>query len=44
VQTGRFAFSSLTRSLAHICGEIAQHREIFEMVSIPLPAHVLFPS
>jgi hypothetical protein len=35
-RTGPFAFPPLTRSPAHVCGEIAQHREIFEMVRFPL--------
>jgi hypothetical protein len=38
VQSGRFAFFPLTRSLAHICGEIARHREISKMGSTPVRA------
>ena len=36
VQTSRFAFSLVTRSLAHVCGGIAQSRENFKVGSIPV--------
>jgi hypothetical protein len=36
VQTGRFAFSLVTRSVAHICDGIAQHREIAKVGAIPV--------
>ncbi|HET6886582.1 MAG TPA: hypothetical protein VFH87_01540, partial [Candidatus Udaeobacter sp.] len=39
MQIIRFAFSLLTRSLPHICAEIAQHREISKVGRFPLPAH-----
>ena len=36
VQTSRFAFSLVTRSLAHVCGGITQSRENFKVGSIPV--------
>ena len=36
VQTGRFAFPRLTRSLAHVCDGIAQSREKFKVGSNPV--------
>jgi len=36
VQTGRFAFWLLTRSLAQIYGEIALHREMLKVGSNPV--------
>jgi hypothetical protein len=36
VQTSRFAFSLLTRSLPHVCGGIAQRREISKVGSNPV--------
>src|SRR5439155_6516604 len=36
VQTARFAFSTLTRSLAHVCGGIAQSRANFKVGSNPV--------
>jgi hypothetical protein len=36
VQTARFAFSLVTRSIAHICAETAQDRETSKVGSIPV--------
>ena len=36
VQTSRFAFSPLTRRLAHVCGEVAQHHESSKVGSNPV--------
>jgi hypothetical protein len=36
VQTARFAFSPLTRSLPHVCGGIAQSHEVLKLGSIPV--------
>src|SRR5262245_49946623 len=39
VQSGRFAFSLVTRSLAHICAGIAQHHEMSKLGRFPLGSH-----
>ena len=36
MQTARFAFSPLTRSLTRVCGGIAQSRENFKVGSNPV--------
>jgi hypothetical protein len=40
VQTARFAFSPLTRSLTHVYGRIAQSRENLKLGSTPVRAAI----